>query len=91
MTLRAGAALSKKAADRFLTLREVLVAGSASLSARPELGRPHTQGAMRSGEFEVVVGAQEGQIVSNTQLSEERVDRTDLDACSAALIAESGG
>ena len=49
---------------------EVLVKGQASLSARPELGRPHTQGAMRSSEFEVVVGAQEGQIVPNTQLRE---------------------
>ena len=44
--------------------------GWASLSARPELWRPHTQGEVQSSEFEVVVGAQECQIVANAQLSE---------------------
>ena len=41
-----------------------------SLSARAGLGRPHTQGTVRNSKFEVVVGAQERQIVPNAQLSE---------------------
>jgi hypothetical protein len=44
-----------------------------------------------SGEFEVVVCAQERQIVPNAQLRKQRVDRADLHACSAARIAEISG
>jgi hypothetical protein len=46
---------------------------------------------MRSSELEVVVGAQERQMVANAQLSEERVDRANLDACSAAFVSEISG
>ena len=60
----------KKTENQFLTIREVPVKGWTSLSTRPELWCPHTQGTVWSSEFEVVVGAQERQIVPNAQLSE---------------------
>ena len=65
--------------------------GWASLSARPEFRPPHAQGAVLRSEFEVVVGAQERQIVPNAQLSKHRVNSADLDACSAANVPEVGG
>jgi len=41
-------------------------------------------------EFEVIVGAQQRQIVPDAQLGEERVDRADLNTCSAACVPKVG-
>jgi hypothetical protein len=45
---------------------------------------------VRRSEFEIVVGAQERQIVPNAQLGEQCVDRTDLDTSSATRVPEIG-
>ena len=62
-----------------------------SLSTRPRSRRPHAQAAVRRSELEIVVGAQQRQIVSNAQLRQQRVDRADLNTCSAASVAQLGG
>lgn len=36
----------------------------------------------------MIVRAQEREIVPNAQLGEQRIDRTDLDTCSATLVSE---
>lgn len=40
---------------------------------------------------EVVIGGKHRQAVSETKLREERIDRSGLDACAPAVIAQSGG
>ena len=64
--------------------------GRASLPARPELWCPDTQGTVLGSELEVVVGTQQGEIVPNAQLSEQRVDGADLNARSAACVPKIG-
>ncbi|MDZ4327933.1 MAG: hypothetical protein U1A73_23355 [Pseudomonas sp.] len=77
--------------DRMQQLSEVLTLQRSSISARHGFWCPNAQGAVRCGEFEVVVGAQQRQIVSNAKLSEQRVDCANLNTRSTAGIAKIGG
>ena len=52
---------------------------------------PELQGALTGNVAEIVVGRKHRQAVSETKLREERIDRSGLDACAPAVIAQSGG
>ena len=49
------------------------------------------EGTMERHRLEVAVGCQQAKSVAEAQLGQQGVDRSDLDAASAAVVAERGG
>ena len=51
---------------------------------------PHPQRGMRRGMNEVVVGRQQGQLMPNAKLRQQRIDGADLNTGAPARIGEQG-
>ena len=64
--------------------------GRGATRARIELLRPESEWCDSGDVLEVMVGTQHDELVSNAELCEERVDRADLQAAAATVVAKVG-
>ncbi|MBC7622525.1 MAG: hypothetical protein H7232_03975 [Aeromicrobium sp.] len=61
-----------------------------SLSAGGSLRRPNTQGTVFRNKFEIIVGAEECEVMANAELREECINSSNLNPGAAASVSKYG-